>query len=288
MSTKSDQSAIWRVEGVPLAEDGADGRVAGDEGGSSRLQKLRALGSRAAQHVLELVYPASCIACRRATAQTHVLCAQCWSRMPFIERPYCERLGTPFEQDLGPGIISPDAFANPPVYFRARAVARFEDGPVRELVHRLKYGDRLELALPLGRWMARAGAELLAEANLLVPVPLHRKRLFSRRFNQAAALAQEISKLSGVAWDPLVLLRVKPTAPQVGLTRSQRADNVQGAFAVSQLGREAVRGKRIVLVDDVMTSGATANAAARILLRAGAVRVDIVVFARVVTDGMRI
>lgn len=284
---KSDPAELWRVEGA-LPQEAEAGPVAGVTAGPSRLQRLHAFSASVAQQALELVYPPSCIACRRATAQTHVLCATCWARMPFIERPYCERLGTPFEQDLGPGIISPDAFANPPVYYRARAVARFEDGPVRELVHRLKYGDRLELAVPLGRWMARAGAELLTEADLLVPVPLHRKRLFSRRFNQAAALAQEISQLSGVPFDPLALLRVKPTTPQVGLTRSQRADNVQGAFRVSQLGREAVRGRRVVLVDDVMTSGATANASARILLRAGATRVDIVVFARVVTDGMRI
>lgn len=248
----------------------------------SRLAMLRSMAARAAQQVVDIIYPPSCLTCRRGVSELGVLCPACWSAMPFIEKPYCERLGTPFEQDLGPGIISPEAFANPPVYLRARAVARFEEGPVRELIHRLKYGDRIELAGPMGRWMARAGADLLEDAQVIIPAPLHRWRLFSRRFNQAAALAAEISRVSGVAWEPLALNRVKHTKPQIGLSRAQRADNVQGAFRVSEQGRAAIAGKRVLLVDDVLTSGATANAAARILLRAGALQVDVLVFARVV------
>jgi ComF family protein len=242
---------------------------------------LHAMLQNAAQQMLDIVYPPSCIACLAAVQQSAALCTACWSAMPFIERPFCERLGTPFTHDLGPGLISPEAIANPPVYGRARAVARFEDGPARQLVHRLKYGDRAELAAPMGRWMARAGAELLPGADLLIPVPLHRRRLFQRRFNQAAVLAQTISGLSGVPADPLVLRRVRPTPPQVGLSRAQRADNVQGAFRVSAEDRAKVQDRKIVLVDDVMTSGATANAASRVLLRAGAASIDVVVFARV-------
>jgi ComF family protein len=232
----------------------------------------------------DLVFPPSCLACHKAVQHAGALCPACWSRVRFIERPFCERLGTPFAVDLGTeGLLSPEAMAHPPVFSRARAVARFEDGPVRQLVHRLKYADRLELAKPLGRWMARAGAELLAEADLLVPVPLHRRRLFLRRFNQANALAQAISAESGVPVDPFLLQRVKPTAPQVGLSRPQRAANMQGAFNVPQALRIRAEGRALVLVDDVMTSGATLNAAARALLRAGAARVDVVVFAQVVT-----
>src|SRR6478752_1615281 len=108
----------------------------------------------------------------------------CWSGIGFIERPYCERLGTPFAIDLGDGIVSPAAIAEPPAFARARAVCRF-DGTARELVHRLKYGDRLELAITLGRMMAQAGRELAADADLVLPVPLHRTRLWRRRFNQA-------------------------------------------------------------------------------------------------------
>jgi ComF family protein len=244
----------------------------------------RARGFAAA--LLDLVFPPSCLACRKAVAAHAALCPSCWRRVGFIEKPYCERLGTPFPYDLGvPGLQSPEAIANPPVYHRARAVARFEDGPVRDLIHRLKYGDRLELAKPLGLWMARAGRELLAEADLLVPVPLHRRRLIWRQFNQANALAEVVGKASGKTVDPFALARIKPTVPQVGLSRVQRADNVQGAFAVPEPAQIAVAGRNVLLIDDVLTSGATLNAAARALLRGGAARVDVLVFARVVTVG---
>lgn len=203
--------------------------------------------------------------------------------MRFIEKPYCERLGTPFDVDLGqPGLLSPEAIANPPVYARARSVVKFDDGPARLIVHRLKYYDRLEIARPVGRWMARAGADLLAEADVLVPVPMHRLRLVKRRHNQAAVLARAVSRETGVPAAMRALERVKPTPPQVGLSKAQRASNMQGAFRVSEQGKLQILDKRIVLIDDVMTSGATANAAARALLRGGAQRVDALTFARVV------
>jgi ComF family protein len=238
---------------------------------------------RAAGHVaVDVFFPPACLACRRATAAAGLLCPECWGSVRFIERPYCERLGTPFPVDLGQdGLLSPEAISDPPVFQRARAVARFEDGPVRLLVHRLKYYDRLETAEPIGAWMARAGAELLQDADLLVPVPLHRSRLHSRKFNQSNALAMAVSRRCGVAVDPFVLQRVKKTASQVGLSRSQRAINLQGAFLVPEAMAPRVAGRALVLVDDVLTSGATVNAAARALLRAGARRVDVLVFARV-------
>ena len=160
----------------------------------------RGISSRVA---LDIIFPPACISCRAAIEAHGALCPACWGQVRFIERPFCDRLGTPFAADLGAeGLLSPEAIAHPPVYARARAVARFEDGPVRHLIHRLKYGDRLELALPLGRQMARAGRELLAEADLLVPVPLHRGRLFWRRFNQANALGRGDSKASKVRTIP--------------------------------------------------------------------------------------
>lgn len=234
-------------------------------------------------HVVGLVYPPSCVSCRAATSEAQGLCAQCWSGIGFIERPYCERLGTPFEVDLGPGLISPAAIAEPPAFARARAACRF-DGTARELVHRLKYGDRLELALVLGRVMAQAGRELTAECDLIVPVPLHRFRLWTRRFNQAAALAAVVARRSGLPCERQALTRVKRTKQQVGLTRAQRAENLQGAFKVTAAMRPRVEGRRILLVDDVLTTGSTANAAARALLRAGASTVDVLSFARVVTE----
>ena len=231
---------------------------------------------------LSLLYPPSCLACYAATSAPDTLCTACWRQVRFIERPYCERLGTPFAQDLGPGLLSPEAMADPPVWARARAVAGFDEGPARQLVYRLKYYDRMEIARPLGRWMARAGVELLEEADLLIPIPLHRVRLAHRRFNQSMALAATISQSCGVPVEAFALERARRSPPQVGLSRIQRAANVQGAFKVPQDRRHLVEGRRIVLIDDVLTSGATSNAAARVLLRAGAAQVDLLVFARVI------
>jgi ComF family protein len=243
------------------------------------LAPLRGLARAAAV----IVFPPACLCCRQATVTPGALCATCWAQVRFIERPFCERLGTPFAMDLGSeGLLSPEAVANPPVFARARAVAYFEDGPVRQLVHRLKYSDRMELAKPLGAWMARAGNELLVEADLLVPVPLHRRRLAARRFNQANSLAQAISAQCGVPVDPFVLARIKATPSQVGLSRSQRALNMQGAFRVPEGMETRINGRAIVLIDDVMTSGATVNAASRALLRGGVRQVDVLVFARLV------
>jgi predicted amidophosphoribosyltransferase len=195
---------------------------------------------RIARGAADLLFPPACVNCRAATEAAGSLCPDCWSQVRFIERPFCERLGTPFELDLGAdGLLSPEAVADPPAFFRARAVAQFDEGPVRELTHRLKYNDRLELAQPIGAWMARAGGDLLLDADLLVPVPLHRSRLMSRRFNQANALAQVVSGACGVPVDPFVLERVKPTAPQVRLSRSQRELNVQGAFPRAKADRGA-------------------------------------------------
>ena len=245
---------------------------------------FRALGRLFLRHSLDLTYPPVCFSCRATTDEPGTVCADCWKQIRFIERPFCEKLGTPFSHDLGPGVLSPEAIADPPAYSRARAVARYETGPVSRLVHRLKYADHVELADAMGRWMARAGTEFLAADSLLVPVPLHRRRLFARRFNQAAVLASAISRFQPIQVDPLALKRLKPTIPQVGLTRSQRALNVQGAMSVPAEARSRVAGRNIVLVDDVLTSGATTDAAARALLRAGAAQVDVLVFARVVPD----
>src|SRR5271154_466452 len=176
-----------------------------------------ALVARLAQAALDTLYPPTCLACRAATDLHGALCPRCWSGMRFIERPFCERLGTPFEHDLGQGLVSPQAMADPPAFSRARAVARFEDGPARTLVHRLKYSDRAELSRPIGSWMARAGAEILADADLLAPVPLHALRLWRRRFNQAAALTAEVSRQTGKRSNLSALRRVKATQSQVGL-----------------------------------------------------------------------
>ena len=239
--------------------------------------------SRLGGAFLSLVYPPTCIGCGSATGEPHTLCGRCWSGIRFIERPFCERLGTPFAVDLGMPLVSPAAIADPPVYARARAVARYDD-TARTLVHRLKYSDRLDLARALGAVMARSGAELAGEADVIVPVPLHRLRLWWRRFNQSMELARIVAARHGKTCDPSLLLRVKRTAPQVGLSRNQRAENLQGAFRVPDSARPHLAGKRVLLVDDVLTTGATANAASRALIRGGASAVDVLAFARVVAE----
>ncbi|HEV2542034.1 MAG TPA: ComF family protein [Methylobacterium sp.] len=241
---------------------------------------------RFAASAIGLIYPPTCIACGAAIGQPHALCAACWSGLRLIERPYCERLGTPFALDLGVGsLISPGALAEPPVFGRARAVAVY-DGTARDLIHRLKFNDRLDLGRTMARMMAAAGSELLQEADLIVPVPLHGLRLWRRRFNQSALLARDIGRQSGKPCDLRALARVKATRPQVGLTRRQRAENLQGAFRVTEAGRARITGRRLLLIDDVATTGATGNAAARVLLRAGAANVDLLTFATVTRDGL--
>jgi ComF family protein len=236
-------------------------------------------------HVLDFVLPALCPACRGVIDQPGGLCAACWSQVSFITPPFCERLGLPFVYDPGPGVLSMEAIANPPAYGRARAAARFDD-VTRGLVHALKYQDRLDLAPMLGGWMAKAGRELLDTADAIVPVPLHWRRLWARRFNQAAALVKVISTHTAVPPAYQALERVRSTPQQVGLSRTARATNMQGAFRVPDAAKMEIRGKRLVLVDDVLTSGATIDQCARTLLRAGAANVDVLVFARVV-DAVR-
>jgi ComF family protein len=238
---------------------------------------LRAAGRR----ILDLGLPPVCPTCREPVADPGAVCAQCWSKLSFISRPYCERLGIPFAYDPGPGVLSMEAIADPPSYNRARAAVRYDE-TARTMVQAFKYGDRLDLAPAMGRWMATAGRELLGEADALVPVPLHWRRLWSRRFNQAATLAQTVSRISDVPVANDLLKRMRATRQQVGLTQAERARNVQGAFRVPREARPQACGKRLLLIDDVLTSGATLDTCARILLRAGAASVDVLVFARVV------
>jgi ComF family protein len=229
---------------------------------------------------LDIALPTLCVACREPVDGEGV-CAGCWAKLSFIAPPYCPRLGIPFVYDPGPELLSMEAIANPPAYARARAAVRYDD-VARTLVHALKYQDRTDLAPAMGRWMARAGRELLGEADVLVPVPLHWRRGWSRRYNQSGALARVIERQTGVKLASEALRRVRPTQQQIGLSRAQRASNVQGAFKVAPERAAAVQGRRVVLIDDVLTTGATTDACARALLRAKAASVDVLVFARVV------
>src|SRR5580704_3282646 len=229
---------------------------------------------------LDIALPTLCVACREPVNGEGV-CAKCWAKLSFIAPPYCPRLGIPFVYDPGPELLSMEAIANPPAYSRARAAVRYDD-VARTLVHALKYQDRTDLAPAMGRWMARAGREILREADALIPVPLHWRRGWSRRYNQSGALARVIERQSGVKLASEALGRVRPTEQQIGLSRSQRASNVQGAFKVATDRSSDIAGRRVILIDDVLTSGSTVDACARALLRAKAASVDVLVFARVV------
>ena len=238
--------------------------------------------SSIAAATLDLVIPPLCLACRKPLASHDALCATCWRQIRFISAPHCDRLGIPLSFDTGSITVSSKALANPPDYDRARAVAEF--GPLmRTLVHAFKYQDRHDARRLFGRWLASAGSELLTDADILVPVPLHRWRLLRRKFNQSGLLALELSRLVNIPTNPFVLVRTRATSQQVGLTETARRRNVSGAFEVPDHARRKVAGRRIVLIDDVITTGNTVSACARALQRAGAARVDVLALA-LVTD----
>ena len=245
------------------------------------LALVRAGISAFTRRAADLALPPQCLSCDRPVAAHGSLCPSCWSKLRLIEKPYCARLGIPFAYELGPGALSAEAIADPPPFDRCRAVAAFDD-VARTLVHGLKYRDRLELAAWMAGWMVRAGGEIIAEADVIVPVPLHNRRLWWRRYNQSALLARTVAAKSGKPLVTRVLKRIRATAQQVGLTADQRDRNVRGAFKVPAAEKAAVAGRRVLLVDDVYTTGATVKASTRALLRAGAVGVDVLVFARVV------
>lgn len=228
--------------------------------------------------------PPLCLACRQPVDAPGRLCPACWSAVDFIAAPQCESCGLPFDYDLGAGAVCGACAAAPPPWERARAVMRY-GATARRLVAGLKYADRLHMAPALAEWLARAGAPLLAGAELLAPVPLHRRRLVLRRFNQSALLALALSRATGVEAAPGCLARRRATRPQAGLPRDRRARNVAGAFLVPERERARVDARRVVLIDDVLTTGATAGECARALLRAGAARVDVLTLARVGLGG---
>ncbi len=216
------------------------------------------------------------------------LCPQCWQKVQFITRPICDVFGIPHIMsglDESEPRISLAAQLNPPKWRKARA-ATIYTGTAREIVHLFKYADGLHLGVLMAQAMARSGVQLLDHADVLIPIPLHWSRIFKRQYNQAHILAQHISAISGVPALPHILKRARRTPPQIGLTRAQRAKNVENAFSIPPRFANSIKGKRIVLIDDVLTTGATLNEAARLLRKAGAEHVDVLVFG-VVTPNMQ-
>lgn len=233
----------------------------------------RRLVSALAHATATLIVPPVCIACHAPLATYDSLCAACWQQIAFVHPPLCDRLGIPLSIDTGGPQVSAAALANPPAFDRTRAAAVFA-GPMQQLIHRFKYSDTHDARRLFGRWLVLAGATLLAEADILIPVPLNRWRLMERRYNQAAILSNEVSRLSGVAVAPLALERIKATVSQVGLSTAERRRNVAGAFRVPRSRRALIEGRRVLLIDDVITTGATLDAAASVLKAGGATAVD--------------
>jgi ComF family protein len=250
---------------------------------SSIARTLIATACGCGRQIVDIVYPPICLACGALTGRHGAVCASCWREIRFIERPYCEVLGLPFSYDPGAGMLSAQAIADPPVFQRLRAVTTF-DGAARAMVHGLKYRDRGDLAPIMAGWMERAGKDCLADADAIIPVPLHRTRFVLRKFNQAAELARHLSRRTGMPYLPSVLVRTKRTHRQIGLSARARQENVRAAFAVSAGHEAEVFGKRLVLIDDVYTTGATVAAATRALKKAGAAQVSVLTFAMALAE----
>ena len=245
---------------------------------------LARMWSGASRLVLDAVLPPLCLGCSEIVERPGGLCAQCWPSFSFLAPPYCARCAHPFAEHIGEGALCGACSARPPRYRRARAALIYDDRS-RRLVLPFKHGDRTDIARACGGWMARAGAELLADADLVAPVPLHWRRLFTRRYNQAqllAGVAVAAARGTRARLVPDLLRRRRWTGSQTGLGAKQRRDNVRLAFDLHPRWARTVTGKSVLLVDDVLTTGATVEACVRVLQRGGAAHVDVLTLARVV------
>lgn len=234
---------------------------------------------RATTLLLDAFLPPQCLGCAAPVERPGQLCAACWSGLRFIAVPQCARCGVPFELDMPEGTLCGVCLQAPPTYDRARAAFGY-DGVGRSLVLGFKMADRTYSVPTFAAWLERAGAALIADADLLVPVPLHRWRLFARRFNQSALIARALARRTGKPWSPSALVRARATPSQASLPAAERRRNVRGAFAVPARAQALIVGRRVLLIDDVLTTGSTVNACAETLLKAGADAVDVLTLAR--------
>jgi ComF family protein len=249
------------------------------------LTDLGQLCTNAGRLMLDAVLPPLCLGCGEIVGAPGALCAACWQGFAFIAAPQCACCGDPFAEHLGDAALCVACLARPPKFRRARAALAY-DTQSRRLVLPFKHGDRTDIARACGGWMARAGSELLAEADLIAPVPLHWRRLLTRRYNQALLLARALVRAAPPGVEhrlaPDLLRRHRWTGSQAGLRAKERRSNVRQAFEIHPRWAAELAGKTVLLVDDVLTTGATAEACARVLQRGGARHVDVLTLARVV------
>jgi ComF family protein len=228
---------------------------------------------------LDFLFPPQCPTCDTLVPAHGTLCLPCWQGVKFISAPMCHACGLPFEFEIAKDALCGECLKDLPPYARARSVFVYSDAS-RALVTKLKFSDQLYLATVYGPWLAKAGAGIVPHTDLIVPVPLSWRRFVGRKYNQAALLAHALSKQTGKPVIPDMLHKVKHTPPQTGLSRKQREDNLKGAFAINPRHKAALKGKTVLLIDDVHTTGATLAACAKLLLKNGAMQVNALTLAR--------
>ena len=253
----------------------------------SRIGELTNAIRMGSKRALDVILPPQCPVTGERLAEPGLLSAKGWAALSFIDDPVCARCGAPFAHNHGEGAECAACIAEPPSYDSARAAVLYDEAS-HGLIVSFKHADRTELADLFGRWLARAGAPYLREGSVVMPTPLHRRRLLARRYNQAASLASALARRTGAPLLQDALVRTRATPPQKALSASARKRNVSGAFAVRPERLQDVKGAQVVLIDDVLTTGATLSACARALKKAGAARVDALVLARVARSGAAI
>jgi ComF family protein len=232
--------------------------------------------------LLDFLFPPLCLQCREHVGEAGGLCSRCWSAISFIEGPVCASCGIPFDAPVFEETKCAACHAESPAFDKARAIMRYDEAS-KGAILALKHADRLDLVPSFGRWLDRVGRTMLRECDLIVPVPLHRTRLWSRRYNQSAELARRLSRLCQRPFAPDALERVRRTPSQGEMpSAGARRRNVTGAFRIRPSMKAKIDGRAIVIVDDVLTTGATVDSCARVLKRAGAKAVFVLALARVV------